>query len=142
MLAGARFVSGLPPEKVRAVLVTRYEPLWSGGYFYLHHHVPYWHGGLLLHHQLFLKDRPAEEIASHIIAPDPGGQQWAAASGFREIAQVGGARVFENPNPEKVVLPEQFPLGVGRVDDVAIDREVTRLGREVPEPVFLPPAPE
>ena len=139
MFAGARYVSRLPAEKVRAVMVTRYEPLWSGGYFYLHHHVPYWHGGLLLHHQLFLRGRPAEEIASHIIAPDADGARWAAAAGFKEIAQVGGARVFENPTPEKIQLPEKFPLGIGRVDDVTLDREVTRAGGKVPEPVFLPP---
>lgn len=140
MFAGARYVSRLPAEKVRAVMVTRYEPLWSGGYFYLHHNVPYWHGGLLSHHQLFLQGRPAEEIASHIIAPDEGGARWAAASGFREIAQVGGARVFENPTPEKIQLPEKFPLGIGRVDDVNLDREVIQAGGKVPEPVFLPPS--
>ena len=137
LLAAARFLSRVPPEQMRAVLWTSHGPPWTGGYFYLHHHVPNWHFGLESHNPL-LRGRAPAEIASHIAAWDPGGAQWALDAGFKEIANFGGTRVFENPNLEKVQMPEKFPLGFGNNLDAAIDRETARLGREVPPAAFLP----
>ena len=141
LLSAARHLSRLPPEEVRAVLWTSRGPLWTGGYFYLHHNVPYWHGWLESHRET-IANTPPEELASHIAAPYPKGAEWARAAGFKEIANIDGTRIFENPNPDKVRIPEKFSLGLGRVDDDVIDREMARIGKDVPEAPFLSFPPE
>ena len=135
--ATGRFLSGVAPERMRGALWTGVDPLWTGGYFYFHHTVPYWHEGLGLHREL-LRGRGLSEVASFVAAPDPQGAQRALAAGFREVANFGGVRVFENPEPERVAPTGKFPLGMGHRDDVAIDRALERAGKVPPAERFLP----
>ena len=132
-----RFFSRVPPDKMRAALWTAVDPLWTGGYYYFHHSVPYWHEGLPLHREM-LAGKPLAEIASHIAAPEPQGVQRALAAGFQEVGNFGGVRVFENPQWEKVAPVEKFPLGLGHQDDAAIDRAFVQAGKTPPPPMFLP----
>ena len=131
-----RFLSRVPPEKMRAALWTAVDPLWTGGYYYFHHSVPYWHEGLPLHRRM-LAGKPLSEVASHIAAPDPQGAQRALAAGFEEVANFGGVRVFENPEWEKVASVEKFPLNLGNQDDEIIDRALKDAGKTPPPPQFL-----
>ena len=132
-----RFLSGVAPERMRGALWTGVDPLWTGGYFYFHHNAPYWHEGLASHREM-LRGRALSETASFVAAPDPQGAQRALAAGFREVANFGGVRVFENPEPERVAPGGKFPLGMGHRDDVAIDRALERAGKVAPAERFLP----
>ena len=132
-----RFLSRVPPDKMRAALWTAVDPLWTGGYYYFHHSVPYWHEGLPPHREM-LAGKPLAEVASHIAAPDPQGAQRALAAGFEEVANFGGVRVFENPQWENVLPVEKFPLSLGNQDDQIIDRALKDAGKTPPPPIFLP----
>ena len=133
-----RFLSRVPPDKMRAALWTAVDPLWTGGYYYFHHPVPYWHEGLQSH-QRMLAGKPLAQVASHIAAPEPQGAQRALAAGFKEVGNFGGVRVFENPQWEQVAPLEKFPLGLGHQNDADINRALEKAGKTPPPPIFLPP---
>ena len=135
--SAGRFLSRVPPERMRAALWTGVDPIWTGGYYYFHHSVPYWHEGSAAHRSA-LAGRPLAEVASHIAAPDARGAQQALAAGFREVANFGGVRVFENPAPERVAPVEEFSLGMGHANDGDIDRALERAGKVAPAAEFLP----
>ena len=138
--SAGRFLSRVPPDKMRAALWTAVDPLWTGGYFYFHHPAPYWHEGLASHREM-LRGRALSEIASHIAAPDARGAQRALAAGFAEAANFGGVRIFENPEPDRVAPVEKFPLGMRHRDDIQIDLALEQAGKTPPPPAFLPAQP-
>ena len=139
-LQAARFLSQVPPEKMRAVVWNAQDPLWTGGYYYFHHPVPQWHEGMKPHRPA-LEARPLAEMASHYVALSPDGAQKALAAGFTEVANFGAAIVYENP--EWAGVPAQwenpFPLELGMTEDEAFDRALKEAGKPVPPPVFLTP---
>ena len=139
-LQAARFLSQVPPEKMRAVVWNAQDPLWTGGYYYFHHPVPQWHEGMKPHRPA-LEARPLAEMASHYVALSPDGAQKALAAGFTEVANFGAAIVYENP--EWAGVPAQwenpFPLELGMTEDETFDRALKEAGKPVPPPVFLTP---
>ena len=138
LLQAGRFLSRVPPDKMRAALWTALDPLATGGYYYFHHSVPYWHEGLASH-RAALAGRSLAQVASHIAAPEPQGAQRALAAGFQEVGNFGGVRVFENPQWEQVAPVEKFPLELVHQNDADIDRALEQAGKTPPPPIFLPP---
>ena len=131
LLRASRFLSRVPPEKMRAVLWTAPDPYNTGGYYYFHHRVPQLFTGLAGHRPL-LEGKAPGEVASHMVALSREAAARALAAGFVEAANFGGAIVYENPQWEKVSPPEPFPLilagGTGDMLEAA---------EKMPPPVFL-----
>ena len=117
----ARFLSQVPPEKMRAVVWNAQDPIWTGGYYYFHHPVPQWHEGVDLHRPA-LAARPLAETASHYVALSPDGAQKALAAGFVEMANFGAAIVYQNPEWEKMPPSEPFPMALHGAAAEALDK--------------------
>ena len=139
LLLAARFLSRVPPEKMRAVVWNAPDPIWTGGYYYLHHPVPQWHEGMKVHRP-GLEGRPLGAFASHYVALSPDGARRALAAGFEEAANFGGAVVYENPEWEKIPTrwERPFPLSLGIANEENLERELKAAGRSMPPPEFLP----
>ena len=134
-LQAARHLSRVPEEKMRAIVWNAQDPLWTGGYYYVHHSVPQWHEGME-NHRPGLEGRPLAEIASHYVALSPDGAQRALAAGFEESANFGGAVVYENPEWENARQTAKFPLALS---DTHLDEAMKAAGKTPPAPMFLPP---
>ena len=139
-LQAARFLSRVPPEKMRAAVWNAQDPLWTGGYYYFHHPVPQWFEGMSVHRPA-LEGRALGEVASHYVALSPDGARRAVAAGFQEAANFGSAVVYENPEWENVPAQWEapFPLGLGIADDEALDSALEAAGKTPPPAAFLPP---
>ena len=139
-LQAARFLSQVPPEKMRAVVWNAPDPIWTGGYYYFHHPVPQWHEGMKLHRPA-LEGRPLAEMASHYVALSPDGAQKALTAGFQESANFGAAIVYENPEWESVPARWEVPFSMelGMPEDEVFDRALKKAEKPVPPPVFLTP---
>ena len=137
-LQAARFLSRVPPEKMRATVWNAQDPLWTGGYYYFHHPVPQWHEGMKLHRPA-LAALPLAEMASHYVALSPDGAQRARAAGFQEAAHFGAAVVYENPQWEKIPTQWEhpFPLSLGIDNEEKLEQELKAAGRSMPPPEFL-----
>ena len=132
LLQASRFLSRIPPEKMRAVVWTALDPLATGGYYYVHHPVPQRFAGAA-EHRPELAGKPLAELASHVVAFSREGAERALSGGFIQVANFGAAIVYENPEWEKMPPSEPFSMALRGGVAEALDK-----AGKLPEPVFLP----